>query len=222
MRLPWTKLRSFHGRAESFFDRSALFIVVLWNPRRLLNIAGMVNSSDAEQPDRREFLKKACAAGIGTALVLVPLGAGTVVLTDPWRRKAEGSSKVFVTSLESLPNDGIPRKFSVIAGRVDAWNKFPNSPIGAVYLRRTGEHQVEALNVVCPHAGCFVDFRSEKSVFYCPCHNSSFDLKGQIADKKSPAPRAMDALDVEVKDGKEIWVTFQNYETGRAQKIPIA
>jgi menaquinol-cytochrome c reductase iron-sulfur subunit len=182
----------------------------------------MVNSSDAAQPDRRDFLKKAAAAGLGTVLVLVPLGAGLVVLTDPWRRKAAGSSKVFVTSLNALPNDGIPRKFSVVASRVDAWNKFPNAAIGAVYLRRTGEQSVEALNVVCPHAGCFVDFKSTTKSFYCPCHNSSFDLSGRIADKKSPAPRAMDALEVEIKNGKEIWVTFQNFQTGRAAKIPVA
>jgi len=28
-------------------------------------------------------------------------------------------------------------------------NKFKESPIGAVYLRRTGDGKVEALNVVC-------------------------------------------------------------------------
>ena len=182
----------------------------------------MVNSSDAANPDRRDFLKKACAMGVGAALVLVPVGAGVMVLTDPWRRKAEGSSKVFVTSLESLPNDGIPRKFSVVASRVDAWNRFPNAPIGAVYLRRTGEQSVQALNVVCPHAGCFVDFKSNTNSFYCPCHNSSFDAGGKIADKKSPSPRAMDSLEVEIRNGKEIWVTFQNFQTGRAEKIPVA
>ena len=65
-----------------------------------------------------------------------------------------------VTTLDSIPNDGLPRKFPIIASRTDAWNKFPDAPIGAIYLRRTGEKKVEALNVVCPHAGCFVDFKS--------------------------------------------------------------
>jgi hypothetical protein len=32
----------------------------------------------------------------------------------------------------------------------------------------------------------------------------------------------MDALEVEVRGGKEIWVAFQNFQTGRAEKIPVA
>jgi menaquinol-cytochrome c reductase iron-sulfur subunit len=182
----------------------------------------MVSNSDPSNPERRDFLKKACAAGIGGALVLVPLAAGVTVLLDPLRRKSGGGQKVFVTSLNSLPNDGIPRKFSILASRVDAWNKFPNSPIGAVYLRRTGENEIEALNVVCPHAGCFVDFRTDKRDYYCPCHNSSFALDGKIADPKSPSPRGMDTLRVELRNEHEIWVEFQNFVTGHAEKIPVA
>src|SRR5260221_674567 len=81
--------------------------------------------------------------------------AGLAVYLDPLRHKSSGKGSVRVASLEALPSDGIPRKFPVLATRVDAWNKFREVPIGAVYLRRTGD-QIEALNVVCPHAGCFV------------------------------------------------------------------
>jgi Rieske Fe-S protein len=105
---------------------------------------------------------------------------------------------------------------------VDAWNKFSEVPIGAVYLRRTAADKIEALNVACPHAGCFVDFMPGRECFLCPCHNSTFTLEGRIADRASPAPRAMDSLPVEVRNGKEIWVSFQNYEAGRAEKIPVA
>jgi menaquinol-cytochrome c reductase iron-sulfur subunit len=180
----------------------------------------MVN--DPQNPERREFLKMAAAAGIGGAIILVPLGAGTAVLLDPLRRKAAAGELTFVTSLDSLPADGTPRKFAILASRIDAWNKFPNAPIGAIYLRRTGEKEVLALNVVCPHAGCFVDFRTNSKDYYCPCHNSSFALTGHIADPKSPAPRGLDTLQVEVRNGKEIWVRFENFQTGHKEKIPVA
>jgi menaquinol-cytochrome c reductase iron-sulfur subunit len=180
----------------------------------------MVNETEPPSPERRDFLKKACAAGIGTAIVLVPVAAGITVLLDPLRRKSAGSEKVFVTTLDSLPEDGLPRKFPVVASRVDAWNKMPNTAIGAVYLRKTNGANVEALNVVCPHAGCFVDFRADKKDYYCPCHNSSFNLDGRIANPKSPSPRAMDVLEVEVRNGKEIWVKFQNFVSGHREKIP--
>lgn len=181
----------------------------------------MVNPTDPPSPERRDFLKKACATCLGTATVLVPAAAGITVLLDPLRRKTAAGEKMLITSLEALPKDGTPQKFAIMADRVDAWNKFPNAPVGAIYLRRTGEKSAEALNVVCPHAGCFVDFRLDKKDFYCPCHNSSFSIDGKIADPKSPSPRGLDVLEVEVRNDKEVWVLFQNFQTGHAEKLPV-
>ena len=47
----------------------------------------MVNPTDPPNPERREFVKKACAVCLGTAAVLVPAAAGLTVLVDPLRRK---------------------------------------------------------------------------------------------------------------------------------------
>ena len=121
-----------------------------------------------------------------------------------------------------MPADGIPRKFPVLATRVDAWNKYSQVPVGAVYLRRTADGKLLALNVVCPHAGCFVDFLPERGHYHCPCHNSSFAVTGKIDDPTSPAARGMDTLEAEVRDGKDIWVKFQNFQAGRAEKVPVA
>ena len=181
----------------------------------------MENETKPQDPERRDFLKKAAAAGIGGAIVMVPLAAGATVLLDPLWRKAAAGEMVFITSLDSLPVDGPPRKFAILAGRVDAWNKFPNAPIGAIYLRRVGDQTVEALNVICPHAGCFVDFRPNQKDFFCPCHNSSFALSGSIADPKSPSPRGLDHLETEIRNGSEVWVRFQNFQTGHQEKIPV-
>lgn len=177
-----------------------------------------------EGPDdgRRDFLKKASSVAIGGLITVVPLAAGARVLLDPAGRKGSGAQAVKVTNLESLPKDGVPRKFSIMASRTDAWNRFPDAPVGAIYLRRTGDSTVEALNVVCPHAGCFVDFRAEKKGYYCPCHNSLFEMDGKIGDPKSPSPRGLDQLKVEIKNGSEVWVEFQNFRTGTAEKIPVA
>jgi menaquinol-cytochrome c reductase iron-sulfur subunit len=171
---------------------------------------------------RRDFFKKVFTAFLGSVIGLVPLASGLVVYFDPLRRKAGGGGFVRVTTLEALPADGLPHKFPVLATRVDAWNKFPQVPIGAVYLRRTSDDKIEALNVVCPHAGCFVDFLPARGSFLCPCHNSSFTLTGAIADRSSPSARALDSLQVELKGGNEVWVKFQNFQAGRAEKIPVA
>jgi Rieske Fe-S protein len=94
--------------------------------------------------------------------------------------------------------------------------------VGAVYLRKVGPDKVHALNVVCPHAGCFVSYAPDRSGYLCPCHNSTFGLDGSLKDAASPSPRAMDELEVEVRGGKEVWVKFQNFRAGVAKKIPAA
>ena len=176
----------------------------------------------ADEIPRRSFFKEAAAVVIGGVAVLVPAAAGLLVFLDPLRKKGKAvSNAIRVASLSAVPNDNQPHKFPVIASRTDAWNKFPSTPIGAVYLRRTGEKTIEALNVVCPHAGCFVDFLPSRACFHCPCHNSTFAMDGKINDPKSPSPRPLDTLPVEIR-GEEIYVTFQNFRAGVAEKIPEA
>lgn len=169
---------------------------------------------------RRSFFKEVATIGLGTVAILAPIGAAISVMLDPLRRtKAGDTNFIRVAPLRSVPADGVPRKFAIIAERSDAWTKLPNTPIGAVYVRRTDEKTIEAFNVVCPHAGGFIDYDSQQNCFLCPLHNSSFALDGSIHDPKSPSPRAMDSLKVEVRDG-EIWVAFQNFLAGTREKIP--
>lgn len=173
------------------------------------------------QPERREFLKKALAVTVGGAALLPPVVAGLATVIDPLRRPSISGGFLHVTNLQALPADGVPRRFAVIADRADIWNRFPSVPIGAVYLRRTPEGRVEALNVICPHAGCPVEYRSSTKLFLCPCHDSSFDLDGAIANPRSPTPRALDRLEVEIRRQNEIWVKFQNFRAATPARVPV-
>jgi menaquinol-cytochrome c reductase iron-sulfur subunit len=182
----------------------------------------MMHSLVPEQPaGRREFFKKIAAVLSGAAAVAVPIAGSLTVLVSPLLRKSAGGNGLLVrvTSLQAVPGDGVPRKFPVLADHTDAWNKYPQVPVGAVYLRRDGGGTVQALNAVCPHAGGFVDYVGQCNCFICPLHNSRFALDGAIQDPKSPAPRAMDSLPVEIR-GDEIWVRFENFRAGIATKIP--
>jgi menaquinol-cytochrome c reductase iron-sulfur subunit len=173
------------------------------------------------QPERRNFITRATSVLIGALIAAVPTVAGLLVFFDPLRRKGEDTGAVHVASLNSLPENGEPRKFPVLATRVDAWNRTPNVPVGAVYLQRLGENRVRAFNVVCPHAGCFVDYRPQQNTYLCPCHNSSFALDGKVLDPRSPSPRGLDELPVEIRNGQEIWVTFRNFRAGVHARIPV-
>jgi menaquinol-cytochrome c reductase iron-sulfur subunit len=171
---------------------------------------------------RRGFLKKAAAVFLGVLSMVAPLAAGLMVVLDPLRRKLEKNAFILVTSLRSVPEDGLPRKFTVVASHSDAWNRDPSVPIGAVYLRRTGPNGVQAFNVVCPHAGCFVDFVAARKMYICPCHNSTFGLNGSISDPKSPSPRGLDELEVQIRNDNEVWVKFENFLAGHEKRIPVA
>ncbi len=153
-------------------------------------------------------------------MVAVPTIAGLCVAFDPLARKSEAGGPVRVATLNALPEDGTPVKFSVLATKTDVWNRTPNVPVGAVYLQRLKDNTVRAFNAVCPHAGCFVNFRPNEGHFHCPCHDSSFGKDGKILDPKSPSARPLDDLSVELRDG-EIWVKFQNFRAGTREKIPV-
>lgn len=34
------------------------------------------------------------------------------------------------------------------------------------------------LTRTCPHQGCTLNYKSNKNIFVCPCHNSKFNLDG--------------------------------------------
>jgi menaquinol-cytochrome c reductase iron-sulfur subunit len=181
------------------------------------------DDSRAEQvrEKRRGFLTKLLAISLGAFAYAVPVAAGVISFLNPWRQKSQAGRFLRLASLETLPEDGTPRKFPVVMDRVDAWNRFPKEPVGAVFLRRV-EGGVRALHVVCPHAGCFVGYDAEKKHYLCPCHNGEFALDGTRLGDNSPSPRDLDALDVEIRDDTEVWVKYENYRTGIPQKVAEA
>ena len=188
-----------------------------------------IETSTASDEPRRNFLTEICAVVIGGFVGLFPFVTGCLVFFDPLRKRekrkggADEEGFLRVASLDALLVDK-PRRFVVIDDRVDAWNLFPQESVGAVYLLRTEDDKVQALNVTCPHAGCSVDFDRDRGVYQCPCHNSSFEPGGAIHNDDSPSPRGLDTLDVKVvatDNDTEVWVKYQNFIGGKDEKIEI-
>lgn len=172
--------------------------------------------------DRRCFLKRATAVSAAVGAALVPAAASLRFLLAPRSPASPGVvPAIKVAPLSALPADGLPRRFQVWAARTDAWTTYPAAPLGAVFLRRTAEDKLEAFNAACPHAGCLVSFDPVRRGYLCPCHQSTFALDGSIDDPRSPSPRPLDALEVELRAG-EVWVRFQHFRTGHARKLGVA
>jgi len=179
-------------------------------------------STPSSPEPRRGFLGKAAALFLTAAALAVPAVTALLAYLNPVRQRSAGGKFYRMTTLAVLPEDGTPRRFPVIADRVDAWNRYPQEAIGSVFIRRTDDEKqpVEAFQVVCPHAGCTITFEStdEGGRFVCPCHEAYFNIAGERTQSTSPSPRDMDTLEAEVRDGGEVWVKYQNFVTGTSQK----
>lgn len=174
-----------------------------------------------EDPPRRNFIVEFWAIAIGGLVGAFPFLTGLAVLLDPLRKSAAaaGPELIKIARLDAVPDDGVPRQFPVVKPKKDAWTYSPNDRVGAVFLRREkGSETVEAFNVVCPHAGCFVGYDAVADLFQCPCHTSAFQLDGSIISP-SPSPRGMDKLEPTKVEAGWVWVPFANYIPGKHEKI---
>jgi len=188
-------------------------------------------AASSQDAPRRNFFSQILALFIGGLILAVPVVSGLAFFFDPLfrrNRRASGGSDagrdadgfLRVASMASLPDNGRPQIFTVYDDLVDAWNKFANQPIGRVFLRKLPDGSVTAFNVRCPHLGCAVDFRASHNDYFCPCHMSAFNLDGR-KENEIP-PRGMDALDVTVKNGTEVWVRYQVFKAGTPDKIAVS
>jgi len=185
--------------------------------------------------ERRSFLVRFAAIVCGGIVALFPFAAGWGVLIDPWRRGRRGASTngdssdakfVRICPLAALPADGVPRAFPVISDVVDAWTRAAHQRVGMIFMSRTdagGKSNVVAFNAECPHLGCFVDYNPADQHFECPCHKSAFAKDG--ARIEGPSRRGLDSLHVKLEpagNATEILVAFQNFQSGIAERKPVA
>jgi len=89
----------------------------------------------------------------------------------------------------------------VVAGPVDRFEvgTVTAFPAGRFYLSRIEDGGFLALARRCTHLGCTVPWVAEEGRFICPCHASSFDLRGEVLSP--PAPRALDLHPVRIENG---------------------
>lgn len=58
---------------------------------------------------------------------------------------------------------------------------------------RDSETTVRAINPICTHRKCTVEYKSEDKQIVCPCHGSKFDLKGRVLT--GPAEKPLETYD---------------------------
>ncbi|MFS8524346.1 MAG: Rieske 2Fe-2S domain-containing protein [Limnochordales bacterium] len=99
-----------------------------------------------------------------------------------------------------------PRKVEGFGSVIDA-GPLENFPVGSVTRVRDGRFYISrlpegilALYWRCPHLGCTVPWVESEQLFICPCHGSVYEPTGQ--NIAGPAPRPMDVMQVEIRNGR--------------------
>ena len=178
---------------------------------------------DATGIPRRDFLGLATTA-LGGMLTLMLAVPGLAYFLSPLRRRGEVGAFHTLTRLKEL-EVGVPRSFAVVEERTDSWVKYPREPVGSIWLVRQPDGSkppVIALQTECPHLGCAVNLKDDRTGFLCPCHTSAFTLEGKPTNQVPPRP--MDHLEVELSEGDdpEVRVKYQRFRTATEEKIPLA
>ena len=74
-----------------------------------------------------------------------------------------------------------------------------------------------AISAVCTHLGCVVSQRAQGG-FFCPCHGSRFDARGNVV--KGPAPKALLHLDLSVSPDGQLVVDLEK-EVGPETRLTV-
>jgi len=171
--------------------------------------------------ERRRFFHRCSQllSGLGAAVLLIP-GAG--FLSDPLFRARKKKRAHRLLKMSDL-QPGVSRKVAINERRTDAWTRYPEGPIGAVWLRRLEDNRVQAFGVTCPHLGCTVNYSAAEDNFTCPCHAARFAGDGRVIS--GPPQRGLDELAVTIEKFRgEEWVSvvYERFQLGVSEKMPLA
>ena len=139
--------------------------------------------SSAEVPGRRRFLARIITtihATIATALGVV---LGGTVLSPLFGKQEE--NWLPAGTLTNLPeHDPLPVTLRV--AREDGYNQIIARK--NIFLVRTGDSSVMAIDSTCTHLGCPVRWDADEQLIKCPCHGGVYDRTGTVKSGPPPAP----------------------------------
>lgn len=137
-----------------------------------------------ESMNRREFIGW---VGVGAIASSLPVAIAACNSSDD-TPKSEQKSPIAANSPRS---DGF-----VAIGTVQTLDKegkildktTATEPV--LVVRNPDTKQLSAVNPICTHQGCTVEWKADKKMFACPCHGSEFALDGKVIEKPAKKPLA--------------------------------
>ena len=150
------------------------------------------------EPHRRQFfarIVKTIQAAIGGTLGVV-LG-GSIVSPSLARREERWLPGASLSGLA----ENAPTPIALRVVREDGYSQIIERRV--VFLVKTGESSVTALDPTCTHLGCRVSWDAEARELRCPCHGGVYDHLGQV--KSSPPPVPLPKLSTKI-DGDKVFI----------------
>lgn len=86
---------------------------------------------------------------------------------------------------------------------LEQFGKLLSRSTGVVVVRNSETSELVALNSICTHQGCIVDWDEEQQAFSCPCHDSRFSPVGEALT--GPATKPLEPYEVKTQ-GSQILV----------------
>mgnify|MGYP005726849635 CR=1 FL=1 len=153
----------------------------------------MTEEKQNNQLSRRKFMERTIAAigGVITAGFAIP--GVSYILSPALQEKIE--NWIFLGSAAKV-EPGVPTLMKASIERKTGW--ITDSVEYAAYVRTEDGENFEAMTNICPHLGCRVRWIDDQELFFCPCHNASFDKNGDVLD--GPPPRPLDRYEVKKED----------------------
>lgn len=161
----------------------------------VLSLDGWLANVAVRRPGRgRDHTRRTLLTGAVAVLGVAVVGAASLL-----RRRSVSTAEPD-SSGSGTASTGVLAKVSEVPVGGAKQVTDPTSGDPAWVLQLT-PGQFTAVDAVCPHQGCPVNFASADAGFICPCHGSTFDSTGKRLS--GPAQRNLQAISV-AADGTEI------------------
>ena len=131
---------------------------------------------------RRRFLSSITSGILSLIGGVLAFISGGAVLSSTVRRQEDWLP---ASSLLDLP-DNEPTPVTLTVARLDGFREVIDRR--TIFLVKTQESEVVAIDSTCTHLGCLVAWDREAQVFKCPCHGGVYDRTGAVREGPPPEP----------------------------------
>jgi menaquinol-cytochrome c reductase iron-sulfur subunit len=145
--------------------------------------------------ERRRFLGRVVKSIHALITATVGVVVGGAILSPVFGRRQENWLPA-ARLLEIPENQPLP--VTIRVAHSDGYNQVVERR--TVFLVKTGESDVIALDSTCTHLGCRVSWDADAKLLKCPCHGGVYDTTGAV--KAGPPPMPLTRLTTRVEDGQ--------------------